>query len=60
MPPPKKKLDWQYKTYKEKQIRPCYFYGKMVGEGAYIAGIDEDDNLVLDNNGLPMKYKRIP
>ena len=48
-------------TYKKKDgidIKPVYYYGKLVGNGAYFAG-QLNNQLICDNNGIPIPYKSI-
>lgn len=59
MAPPKQKLGFQYKYYKGKQVRPVMWAGSSIGRTNYMAGMDEDGNMVLGRDGFPMTYKSI-
>lgn len=44
--------------YEGKEVRPVLYVGRHVGHGSFVAG-SVDGKLVLDANGVPVKFKQI-
>lgn len=54
----REKIVSTYKQINGKDIKPTWYYGKLVGNGAYFAGT-VDNKLICDNNGIPIPYRNI-
>ena len=51
-------IESTYKKKDGKEIKPIYYYGKMVGNGNYFAGTI-GDNLICNSENIPIPYRNI-
>jgi hypothetical protein len=47
------------KYYQGKEMKPCLYIGKLVGQGKYMSG-HVDGDVIRDSQGKPIPYHQIP
>jgi len=47
------------KMYQGKEMKPCLYDGRAVGNGKYMSGTIEGE-IIVDHNNKPIPYRAIP
>ena len=56
---PSARQEQRKKLYQGKELKPCLYDGRSIGNGKYMSG-SIDGDLIVDDQGRPMPFHSIP